>query len=176
MAHNVVIKAQYAAQNLDMANRTVVCESDVDNGTVFKLTSLSTNTGEREVWKGEQAGNGDTGLWMAVSPEVVTVGEGELAWRGLSSDPRLFYNRAGSMIDAILLHKGDIIEMTAEGIADVDKNEFLVPATTGFALVSATSAGTGLSLKKIRTSRLHIGQGGLVKSPVTTYVYEVVNN
>lgn len=179
VAHNVIIKEQYAAYNVDSYNRTVVCEEDVDNGCVFKLTSYSQNDGEKYVWTAEQAAATDTGLWMATSPEVVTINPMDgVEIRNVISDPRAFTNIAGNMIDAIKLMPGDIVSMTGAGIDGIEEetNTYLVPDTTGYKLKVATAAGTGLALKKIGTSRLHIGNAALVKAPVTTYEFEVVNN
>lgn len=177
MAHNVVILKQYAAYNVDAYNRTAVCESDIDNGCIFKLTSYSETEGEGTVWKAEQAAESDKGLWMAVSPEVVTtkVMDG-VEIRNLVYDPRAFVNIAGKMIDSIKPIPGDIIEMTGEGISGIDTNNYLVPDTSGFKLKANSSAGTGLSLRKIGKSKLHIGDAALVKKPVTTYKYEVEIN
>lgn len=179
MANNVVIKKRYAAYNVDAYNRTVVCEQDVNNGCVFKLKEYSENEGEGIVWKGEQAAETDKGLWMATSPEVVSseLMEGVVV-RGIITDPRAFTNIKGSMIDAIKLMPGDIIEMTGEGITGIEQetNTYLVPDTTGFKLKVATAAGTGLALRKIGTSRLHIGNASLVKNSVTTYKFEVEQN
>lgn len=177
MAHNVVILKQYAAYNVDAYNRTAVCESDIDNGCVFKLASYSETEGEGTVWKAEQAAESDKGLWMAVSPEVVTtkVMDG-VEIRNLVSDPRAFVNIAGKMIDAVKLVPGDIIEMTGEGISSIDTNNYLVPDASNFKLKANSAAGTGLSLRKLGKSKLHIGDAALVKKPVTTYKYEVEIN
>lgn len=175
--HNVVQMKQYAAYNVDSYNRTVVAEVDLDNGCVFKLEEYSTNVGEGTVWKAAQAAETDTGLWMAMAPEVVTTElmDGVYA-RNLIKDPRAFTNIKGKCFDAILLHKGDIIEMTCEGIENADTNDYLVPDTADFKLKAQGAAGTGLCLHKIGTSRLHIGNANLVKSFPVTYKYEVVNN
>ena len=184
MAHNVVIKKAVAAYNVDSYNRTAVCESDIDNGCIFKLNSYSETDGEGIVWKAEQAAATDKGLWMATSPEVVIISSGEIptgneiAFRNIVVDPRAFTNIAGKMIDATLLVPGDIIEMTGEGITGIGEptNTYLVPDTANFALKVATAAGTGLSLRKVGTSILHIGNGSLVKTPVTTYKFVVEIN
>lgn len=177
--HNVVIKKQYAAYNIDALNRTAVCDADIDNGCVFKLTSYSENPGEGIVWKAEQAAATDKGLWMATSPEVVytSVMDG-VELRGLTEDPRAFYNIAGHMIDATCLMPKDIIEMTGEGIDGIEEptNTYLVPAAADYKLAVATAAGTGMSLRKIGTSRLHIGGSGIAKGIVPTYKYEVEIN
>lgn len=174
---NVVIKKRVAAYNVDSYNRTAVCESTIDNGCIFKLASYSETDGEGIVWKAEQAAEADTGLWMATSPEVVTVTDAMgVEYRGLNVDPRAFTNIAGKMIDATKLVEGDIIEMTGDGITGIDTNEYLVPDTTGFKLKAQGSAGSGFCLHKIGTSILHVGGAMIAKSHPVTYKYEVVKN
>jgi hypothetical protein len=57
-----------------------------------------------------------TGLWMAYSPEVVTVVSGTLKYKGLNNDPRNFTNLSGDILDAFKPQVGDIVTMTADGI------------------------------------------------------------
>lgn len=174
---NVVIMKRYAAYNVDAYNRTAVNEDvDLENGCVFKLEEYSDRIGEGTVWKTAQAAATDTGLWMAMAPEVVMSGVANLQIRGITPDPRYFTNVKGRPFDVIKLQKGDIIEMTADGIADADTKDYLVPSAADFKLEAADAAGTGLTLHKIGTSRLHIADAGLVKTPVVTYKYEVTNN
>lgn len=170
MAHNVVIKRAVAGFNVDSYNRTVVANADIDNGGVFALTR--TDAQDLRWTAGYAASASATGLWMATSPEVKFVNKDA----GLSVDPRDFTNKAGRSIDATLLVKGDIIEMTGAGIADIDTKDYLVAATDSYTLVAADAAVAGFTLKKIGTSTLKIGDGAIAPAPVATYVYEVVNN
>lgn len=175
--HNVVQMKQYAAYNLDQANRTAVATVDLDNGCVFTLKEYSDVAGQGTVWNCEQATATSTMCWMAMAPEVVAVEPVDgLVIRGITPDPRAFTNVANKPFDAVLLYKGDIIEMTGAGINGIDTAEYLVPSAANFMLETATAAGTGLTLHKIGTSRLHIGNAALIKTPVTTYKFEVVNN
>lgn len=177
MANNVVIKSRVAAYNVDALNRTAVCEADIENGCVFKLTSYSTTDGEGMVWKAEQAAATDTGLWMATSPEVVVIKDAMgVEYKGLSVDPRAFINNAGKMIDATKLQEGDIIEMTAANINNADTMDYLVPDTADFKLTGSATAGDGFCLHKIGTSQLHIGGAMIADSHPVTYKYEVIKN
>lgn len=175
---NVVIKTMVQAYNIDAYNRTAVCEEDIENGSVFELKEYSTDPSEGMVWKATAPTAATAkGLWMATSPEVVvTKGYDGAVYKGLTPDPRAFVNVAGRMIDATFLAVGDIIEMTAEGITGADTNDYLVPTANGFKLSSAAAAGTGLTLRKVGTSRLHIGQGSIAKSAPITYKYVVEIN
>lgn len=174
--HNVVIKSRVAAMNIDSYNRTAVCTADIDNGSVFKLVKKSTTVGETDVWVAEQAAETDKGLWMATSPEVVITKVGDLEMKNIVVDPRYFVNNKGRMIDATFLNVGDEIEIYSESITGIDTNDYLVPDTTGFALKSNTTAGTGLSLHKVGKSTLHIGQTSIAKTPLPTYRYVVEIN
>lgn len=175
--YNVVLKKDVQAYNIDALNRTAVCTADVPNGSVFKLDGYSTVDGEGTVWKTAQAADTDTGLWMATSPEVVIVKDGMGAeHKGIQCDPRAFTNIAGRMIDITKLVEGDIIAMTGEGITGIATALHLVPDATDFKLKAQATAGTGFTLKKIGTERLHIGSGGIADPAVTMYKYEVVRN
>ena len=188
--HNVVIKKRTASFNVDSMNRTAVFTEDVDNGCVAVLQAYSETEGEGLVWKAEKPTATSKGLWMATSPEVVITRafDGDEAakvpaidMKGVINDPRAFYNIKGYMVDMTYLNVGDIIEMTCAGIekssggAYDGTDTYLVP-TTGFKLKGATAAGDGMALKKIGTSKLHIGNAALVKTPVTTYKFVVEAN
>ena len=175
---NVVIKRQVQAFNIDAYNRTAVHTEDLPNGSVFALNEYSDNDGEGMVWKVAAAGAATAkGLWMATSPEVVIIKDAMgNEYKGLTPDPRAFVNGAGRMIDCTYLAPKDLIEMTAEGISDADTNNYLTAPASGYTLTASASAGTGLTLKKVGTSKLHIGDGSLAKTPVTTYIYEVEIN
>lgn len=177
MTYNVVMQKQIAAYNVDSYNRSVKADVDVENGSVFKLVQKTGEDGEKIVWKAEQAAAADTKLWMAMTPEIVTVVDAMgVEYRGLTVDPRAYTNVAGRVFDAVLLQKGDVIEMTGEGIADVDTKDYLVVNTASMKLKADDAAGNGFALHKVDTDILHIGGAALMKSHPTTYVYEVVNN
>lgn len=177
MAYNVVMQKQIAAYNVDSYNRSVKADVDVENGSVFKLVAKTGVEGEKVVWKAEQAAATDVGLWMAMTPEIVTVVDVMgVEYRGLNVDPRAYTNTKGRVFDAVLLQKGDLIEMTGEGIADVATKEYLVPDTASMKLKADDAAGTGFALHKVDTGILHISGAALMQSHPTTYVYEVVNN
>lgn len=177
MANNVLIKTRTASKDIDALNRTAVCASAINNGSVFKLDSYSVTEGEKFVWTATQAAATDTGLWMASSPEVVitNVMTG-VDLKGVVVDPRAFTNLAGKMIDCFKPQAGDIIELYSETITNIGTKNYLVPSATGFALETADVAGTGLTLKKVGTGVLHIGQPSIAKSVYTTYKYVVEIN
>lgn len=172
---NVVIKRRVAAHNIDALNRTFVATEDLENGSIFTLTERSTTDGEDEVWKVAKPTATSLGVWMAKSSEVTitTIGEGDYALqvKGIVEDPRMFTNVKGLVGDCFKPQVGDMIEMT---LGD-DTDKYLV-ADAAYKLKTASAAGTGFAMHQVGTSILHIGSAKLVKTPVKTYVYEVVAN
>lgn len=172
---NVVIKRRVAAHNIDALNRAVVATVDLENGSVFTLEARSNVEGEDEVWKATQPTAGAKNVWMAKSSEVTitTIGKGDYAlqMKGIVEDPRMFTNVKGLVFDAFKPQVGDIIEMT---LGD-DEKEYLV-ADASYTLKAETAPGSGFAMHKVGTSILHIGSAKLVKTPVKTYIYEVVAN
>ena len=176
---NVVIKRRVAAHNIDALNRTFVATEDLENGSIFTLTERSTTDGEDEVWKVAKPTATSRGVWMAKSSEVTitTVGEGDYAlqMKGIVEDPRMFTNVKGLVFDAFKPQVGDIIEMT---LGD-DTKKYLVPSAeteTPYKLKASATAGEGFAMHQVGTGILHIGSAKLVKTPVKTYIYEVVAN
>ena len=173
---NVVIKRRVAAHNIDALNRAVVATEDLENGSVFTLEERSKVEGEDEVWKAVEPTGAIKGLWMAKSSEVTitTIGEGDYAlqMKGIVEDPRMFTNVKGLVFDAFKPQVGDIIEMT---LGD-DTKKYLVPQTSSFTLTTNATAGDGFAMHQVGTGILHIGSAKLVKTPVKTYIYEVVAN
>lgn len=176
---NVVIKRHVAARNVDALNRSVVAEQDLENGTVFELLTRSDVDGEDEVWKATAPTTASTatGLWMAKASEVILtkVGDGDTAVEllGVVEDPRNFVNVAGRVFSAFKPQAGDIIEMTLGH----DTNKYLIPQDKKFALTpNASDNADGFAMHQIDTGILHIGAAGFVKTPVKTYIYEVVRN
>lgn len=172
---NVVIKRRVAAHNIDALNRAVVATVDLENGSIFTLSARSENDAEGEVWKATQPTAGAKNVWMAKSSEVTitTIGKDDYAlqMKGIVEDPRMFTNVKGLVFDAFKPQVGDIIEMTLGN----DEKEYLV-ADASYTLKADTAPGDGFAMHKVGTSILHIGSAKLVKTPIKTYIYEVVAN
>ena len=172
---NVVIKRRVAAHNIDALNRAVVATVDLENGSIFTLSARSENDAEGEVWNATQPTAGAKNVWMAKSSEVTitTIGKVDYAlqMKGIVEDPRMFTNVKGLVFDAFKPQVGDIIEMTLGN----DEKEYLV-AGASYTLNADTAPGDGFAMHKVGTSILHIGSAKLVKTPVKTYIYEVVAN
>ena len=173
---NVVIKRRVAAHNIDALNRAVVATVDLENGSIFTLSARSENDAEGEVWKAVEPTAGAKNVWMAKSSEVTitTIGKDDYAlqMKGIVEDPRMFTNVKGLVFDAFKPQVGDIIEMT---LGD-DTKKYLVPEASSFTLKADAGPGNGFAMHQVGTGILHIGSAKLVKTPVKTYIYEVVAN
>ena len=85
-----------------------------------------------------------TGVWMAYSPEIVTVVSGSLKYKGLNNDPRNFTNLSGEVFDAFKPQKGDIITITADGIGptSIGSNTYAVAKDGQYKLDWASAANS----------------------------------
>lgn len=83
-----------------------------------------------------------TGIWMAYSPEVVTVvTSSSKKYRGIDPDPRDFVNISGEVFDAFKPAVGDILTITADGITGaIGSNTYAVATNGQYALAWAASA------------------------------------
>lgn len=180
MAHNVLIQNQVMAMNVDSLNRSAVSASDVDNGNLVVLSALSATAGEGEVWTAivPSTSDGLTGLWMAGQPEVVLTVSGSSEYKGLNPDPRNFYNIAGEVFSVFKPQLGDIITMTADGLAGTKSTNTFVNATDttgGLKPVwGATQTSSVFSMKLLETTYISIADGGINSQRVTAYRFAVV--
>lgn len=177
MTHAVLIQNQVAAMNVASYNRSVTTGSDpVDNGNVFSLVAQSSGSGA-EVWVVSTPVTGSLGgLWMACSPEVNTLEDGSLQYRGLNQDPRNFYNIGGKVFDAFKPVVGDIITLTVDAF-DTAPSAFAVAATTVKTLVAASGHVAGVfTLRYLATTYISIGSGAIDSQRVTAYKMEVIAN
>lgn len=177
MAHNVMIPNAVAAMNVDAWNRSAVASTDVDNGNIVILSALSTTAGEAEVWTAltPSTSDGLTGVWMVGEPEVVVT---DAKYKGLDPDPRNFFVNDGDVFSCFKPQLGDIITMTADGLAGTKStNTFVnaVDSTGGLKPLWASSqAASVFSMKLIETTYISIGSGAIDSQRVTAYKFQVV--
>lgn len=177
MAHNVLIQNAVASQNVDAFNRSAVASTNVDNGNIVILSALSTTAGEGEVWTAltPSTGDGLTGVWMVGEPEVVVT---NAQYKGLDPDPRNFFVAAGDVFSCFKPQLGDIVTMTADGIAGTKSTNTFANATDttgGLKPVwGATQTASVFSLKLIETTYISIGLGSIGSQRVTAYKFQVV--
>jgi hypothetical protein len=177
MSHNVLVQNAVAAQNVDAWNRSAVAVSAVDNGNIVILSGISATAGESEVFSAivPSTGNGLTGVWMVAEPEVVIT---NAQYKGLDPDPRNFFVAAGTKFTIFKPQLGDIVTMTADGLAGTKSTNTFVNATDttgGFKPVwGASQTGSVFSMKLLETTYLSIGSGAIDNQRVTAYRFEVV--
>jgi hypothetical protein len=177
MAQAVLIKNAVAAQNVDSFNRSAVASTNVDNGNILILSAYSTTAGEAEVWTAltPSTSNGLTGVWMAYQPENVATGE---KYKNLDPDPRNFYNADGEVFSVFKPQLGDIITLTADGLAGTISTNTFVNATNSTGglkpLWGATQTASVFSMKLRETTYISVGTGGIDTQRVTAYKFEVV--
>lgn len=177
--YNVLIKKHVAAFNVDSLNRAAVCEDNIANGAIVTLTGKSTAEGESRVWEAGKPASGATDVWMAASPEVVTLTDAlGNEYKGLTADPRAFVNIAGKTIDVFKPQKGDIIWIAPQDVVGTisSTNKYLVPTGSAYTLTAGSSAGNGFCLQLLGERVVEIPTGDIVKNLVTGYEYEVINN
>jgi len=177
--YTVLIQNRVAATNSDYLNRSAIAGSSVnlDNGNVFRLDSQSTTTGQTEVWDVSATGSGLGDLWMAYSPEIVTVVSGTKKYRGIDPDPQDFYNVGALVFDAYKPQKGDIITMTAEAFTGTAASAYANSGSSVYTLHwAATQASGALSYRYLATTYISRADGAIDDQRVTAYKLECINN
>lgn len=177
MAQNVVILNKVAAQSVDAWVRSAVAGVNVDNGNIVILSALSTTAGEGEVWSAVTPSTSDglTGVWMAYEPEDVRTAE---KYKGLDPDPRNFYIPDGVVFSVFKPQLGDIITMTADGLAGTKSTNTFVNATNSTGglkpVWGSTQTASVFSMKLIEETYISIGTGSIGSQRVTAYKFQVV--
>lgn len=177
MTHGICIPNKIAATDIDALNRVAYSASDIDNGWVFELLARSARTGESEVWVATASAGTLTNIWMAYSPEVVTVVSGSNKFKGIDSDPLNFYNIAGDMIDVFRPQIGDIITLTADSLSTssaVVESAYAIVTSGQFKLYWSASAAVGLTLKYLETTYVSKPTGAISETQhVAAYKFAV---
>ncbi len=177
MTHAVAVLNKVAAQDIDSYNRPAVSATALDNGWVFELLTKSATTGEGEVWTATQTAGTITNMWMAYSPEVVTVVSGSNKFKGIDNDPRNFYHVIGDMIDAFRPVVGDIITLTADALATGSgaASPYATCVSGNWKLVWAAAGVSGLTLTYLETTYISLPQAGAISETqhVTAYKFVV---
>lgn len=91
-----------------------------------------------------EVADNSSGLWMAYSPETVTIvtASGK-KYKGLTPDPREFTNLSGEVFSAFKPQVGDILTITTDGISGTKStNTYAVAANGAYALAWAASANS----------------------------------
>ena len=177
MSHNVMIPNAIGAMNVDAWNRSGVHASAVDNGNIVKLTGLSATAGESEVWTAvtPSTSNGLTDVWMVGEPEVVVT---NAQYKGLDPDPRNFFVAATKVFSCFKPQLGDIVTMTADGLAGTKSTNTFVNATDSTGglkpVWGASQTGSVFSMELIETTYISLADGSIGNQRVTAYKFVVV--
>jgi len=174
MTHAVAVLNKVAAQDIDAYNRTAVSATALDNGWVFELLTKSATTGEGEVWTATQTGGTITNMWMAYSPEIVTLVSGSNKFKGIDNDPRNFYHIVGDMIDAFRPVVGDIITLTADALDSGTPQAYATCVSGNWKLIWAGSGVNGLTLKYLETTYISLPQAGAISETQRVTAFKFV--
>jgi len=177
MAHNILIQRKVAAKNIDSLNRSAVHATEAfDNGNLVSLSGLSSTDGEGEVFSAAVPATATlAALWMVYSPEVVVTVAGAKKFKGIDIDPQDFEVPALSVMDVFKPQIGDILTLTADGLAGTKSTNAYVVAADGVKkLTWAASPISGMTLKLLGDDYVSLPTGAIAGQRVTAYRFEVV--
>lgn len=174
---SVLVVNKIAAEDLGSLNRSAVINAEVVNGSIYQLASgYSATAGEGEVFTATlPATSALSNLWMTNEALVNQAEINGKIVRGITIDPRDFSIPANKAFSVFKPQVGDIITITADGLAGTKStNTFVVAANASALLTWAASAASGLSFKLLETTYLSIGSGAIDTQRVTAYRFECV--
>lgn len=121
----------------------LLCSFKLVGTTYISIADGSIGTQRVTAYQLECVDN-STGLWMAYSPEIVTVVSGSSKYRGLNNDPRNFTNLKNEVFTAFKPQVGDIITITADGIGNtaIGSNTYAVAKNGQYKLDWASAANS----------------------------------
>lgn len=145
MAYGLIVPRKIAAQDVKAWNRSGVSDAAMENGMVGVANTLSTTSGESEVFSFVTPTTGNlSNLWMVYEPEVVLT---DSKYKGINPDPRDFIIPIGDIFSIFQPQIGDIISLSADALAGTQStNTYVVATNTADQLTWASSAVSGLSL------------------------------
>ena len=173
MAYGLIVPRKIAAQDVKAWVRSGVSDAVMENGMVGVANTLSTTSGESEVFSFVTPTTGNlSNLWMVYEPEVVTT---DSKYKGIDPDPRNFSIAIGDVFSIFQPQVGDIISMSADALAGTKStNTYVVATNTADQLTWASAAVSGLSLKLIDGSDyVSIADGSIGGQRVTMYKFIV---
>jgi hypothetical protein len=181
--HGIVIKSQVAAKNVDAWNRSCIAGStvDLDNGSIFRLDSQSSGSGESQLWTvtaGSSSGSTLTGVWMAAEDSVNKFVVNGKTFMGMTDDLRDFYNPGGYAFTAFKPQVGDVITLSADAFYNAKSTNNYANASDGTYLLvwGATQTSGVFSCKLLATTYVSIADGTIGTQRVTAYKMVVLAN
>lgn len=180
MAYAVIELNQVAATDVGIYNRTATSGSIMEQGSLFLLSSLSSGSGQGEVFTATQIVTGSlVDVWMANSQVIpfLASADGEIFNQG-SEDPRNFYNPANRVFDAFKPQVGDIITLSEDCFTGAKGSNTHANATTGsWQLVwGAVSAADALCFRYLATKWISIGNPAVASGRLTAYRMQCLAN
>jgi hypothetical protein len=174
--HAVMIPSKISAMYDGALLRNVISASNVDNGNVFLLSTISGTTGEGEVWNATAPTSASASIWMAGEPEIPFGTAGANEYRGIGNIQD-FYNSASKVFTAFKPQPGDIITLTAEAF-DTAPSAYAITASGKYTLeANGTAASSGFCLKYLNTTYIPSASGSAIGSGrITAYRCSVVTN
>jgi len=169
-----MIEKRINAKDNDALNRSAVCATDVDGGTLVSMSSYANG-----VFTVAKSTSG-SGLYMAYNPSEHFTKIGTKLFAGLSEDPRDYTNLATRTLDVFELKVHDMVGLTDGNIASGDitsvtVNSYLEQDSTGFRVKSTPTAST-TSLKVLAIGVQPFPQAGIGMEFAKLYICEVVQN
>jgi hypothetical protein len=173
--HAVMIPSKIAAMYDGALLRNVISASNIDNGNVLVLSSVSGTTGEGEVFVGTAPTAASAICWMAGEPEIPFGTAGANEYRGIGNIQD-FYNSASKVFTAFKPQAGDIITLTVDAF-DTAPSAYAITADAVYTLKASAVATTGLCLKYLNTTYIPSASGSAIGTGrITAYRMEVVSN
>jgi len=180
MAYAVIELNQVAATDVAIYNRTATSGSKLEQASLIRLDTLSSGSGQGEVFAATQIATGSlVDVWM-VNGQVIPFlasADGELFNQG-SEDPRNFYNPANRVFDAFKPVPGDIVTLSEDCFTGAKSTNTHANATTGtWQLVwGAVHAPDALCFKYLATKWISIGNPAVASGRVTAYRMQCLAN
>jgi len=172
MAYGVINPVAVMATNIDSLNRSCISASDIEQGGVFELLTLSATAGEAEVWTATVPTSALMDVWMAYDPELVWTG----SYRGLNPDVRDYIITAARTFSAFKPMPGDLILMSADAFTGaIGVNTHGNATGANWQLVwGASQTNDVVSLKKVATKYFSLATGAIDDQRFTAYLMEVL--
>lgn len=175
MTHNILIVRESASKDVRSWNAYAKSADDIDNGNLVSLGAFSTTDGESEVFvAGKPATATLAQLWMAFMSEINVTVDGTKRFKGINVDPQDFYIPATTVFGVFKPQVGDIVTMTADGLAGTKgSNTYVVATDASYKLTWASAAISGLSLKLMGDDYISLSNGAIGTQRIVAYKFRV---
>ena len=177
MSYGVMIPVAIAATNVDAWNRSCIAypaEGVFENGGIVGMTTMSTASGETELWYAYKPVSATLPyVWMVYDPELVWTN----SYRGLDPDVRNYTIAEGRVFSAFLPQVHDLVLMSADCFANGRAAYTFANALNTVPQLTwdTTQAGSyAFSMKWLATQYISIGTGAMDNQRIDAYLMEVI--